>query len=195
MSMKNKFSDLKYSSPVPIGFQSYIGIHGNDYDVKALNEYYKGADSDAKAHMTSIPAIFTTKGVQGMKKLRDAYGSGDEIATDIVDIPPIDYSKFTDEDWNNTIWNSMSNQTPTQQYVPTEDTAKNDQIDRILANEFKTSDKRTHDLLEKICNYLEKEKEERQGKPDPNSPNSTPQGSQDMFENEIPNSVYRLARG
>ena len=195
MSMKNKFSDLKYSSPVPIGFQSYIGIHGNDYDVKALNEYYKGADSDAKAHMTSIPAIFTTKGVQGMKKLRDAYGSGDEIATDIVDIPPIDYSKFTDEDWNNTIWNSMSNQTPTQQYVQTEDTAKNDQIDRILANEFKTSDKRTHDLLEKICDYLEKEKEERQGKPDPNSPNSTPQGSQDMFENEIPNSVYRLARG
>ena len=195
MSMKNKFSDLKYSSPVPIGFQSYIGIHGNDYDVKALNEYYKGADSDAKAHMTSIPAIFTTKGVQSMKKLRDAYGSGDEIATDIVDIPPIDYSKFTDEDWNNTIWNSMNNQTPTQQYVPTEDTAKNDQIDRILANEFKTSDKRTHDLLEKICDYLEKEKEERQGKPDPNSPNPTPQGSQDMFENEIPNSVYRLARG
>ena len=195
MSMKKKFSDLKYSSPVPIEFQSYIGIHGNDYDVKALNEYYKGADSDAKAHMTSIPAIFTTKGVQSMKKLRDAYGSGDEIATDIVDIPPIDYSKFTDEDWNNTIWNSMSNQTPTQQYVQTEDTAKNDQIDKILANEFKTSDKRTHDLLEKICDYLEKEKEERQGKPDPNSPNPTPQGSQDMFENEIPNSVYRLARG
>ena len=122
-------------------------------------------------------------------------GSGDEIATDIVNIPPIDYSKFTDEDWNNSIWNAMGNQTPTQQYVQTEDTAKNDQIDRILANEFKTSDKRTHDLLEKICDYLEKEKEEKQGKPDPNSPNSTPQGSQDMFENEIPNSVYRLARG
>lgn len=195
MSMKNKFSDLQYSSPVPIGFQSYIGIHGDDYDVKALNEYFKGAASDAKTNMTSIPAIFTTKGVQSMKKLRDAYGSGDEIATDIVDIPPIDYSKFTDEDWNNTIWNAMNNQTPTQQYVQTEDTTKNEQIDRILANEFKTSDKRTHDLLEKICDYLEKEKEERQGKPDPNSPNSTPQGSQDMFENEIPNSVYRLARG
>ena len=195
MSMKNKFSDLRYSSPVPIGFQSYIGIHGDDYNVNALNEYFKGAPNDAKTNMTSIPAIFTTKGVQGMKKLRDAYGSGDEIATDIVDIPPIDYSKFTDEDWNNSIWNAMSNQTPTQQYVQTEDTAKNDQIDRILANEFKTSDKRTHDLLEKICDYLEKEKEERQGKPDPNSPNSTPQGSQDMFENEIPNSVYRLARG
>lgn len=195
MSMKNKFSDLQYSSPVPLGFQSYIGIHGNDYNVNALNEYYKGATNDTKASMTSIPAIFTTKGTKVMNKLRNAYGSGDEIATDIVDIPPIDYSKFTDEDWNNSIWNAMSNQTPTQQYVQTEDTAKNDQIDRILANEFKTSDKRTHDLLEKICDYLEKEKEERQGKPDPNSPNSTPEGSQDMFENEIPNSVYRLARG
>ena len=122
-------------------------------------------------------------------------GSGDEIANSIVDIPPIDYSKLPTDDWTDTIWNSMSNQQQQTRYTQSQNTEVNDQIDRILANEYKTSDKRTHELLEKIYAYLEK-KENEDGKPNPNSSNgATPQGSQDMFEDEIPNSVYRLARG
>ena len=195
-SLMKKFSDLSRTTAAPIAFQAYAGINSSDNYVNNFNLYRKGsAGNGSNVGIFDIPAIFSDKGNANLRKIRSAYGSGDEIATSIVDIPPIDYSKFTDEDWNNSIWNGMNSQTPTQQYVPTEDIAKNDQIDRILANEFKTSDKRTHDLLEKICDYLEKEKEERDGKPDPNSPNSTQQGSQDMFENEIPNSVYRLARG
>ena len=195
-SLMKKFSDLSRTTAAPVAFQAYAGINSSDNYVNNFNLYRKGsAGNGSNVGIFDIPAIFSDKGNANLRKIRSAYGSGDEIATNIVDIPPIDYSKFTDEDWNNSIWNGMNNQTPTQQYVQTEDTAKNDQIDRILANEFKTSDKRTHDLLEKICDYLEKEKEERDGKPDPNSPNSTQQGSQDMFENEIPNSVYRLARG
>lgn len=121
-------------------------------------------------------------------------GSGDEIANDIIDIPPIDYSKIPSDDWTDTLWNTISNQQASQ-YTETSNTEANDRIDKILANEFKTSDKRTHELLEKIYAYLE---EKESGNPKPTSGSggdSTPQGSQDMFEDKIPNSVYRLARG
>ena len=169
----------------------------------SVNAKVRGTPDERMAYYTrdaGVPRIFGSNGKDNtayMQLYKAMHGSGDEEATSIVDIPPIDYSKFTDEDWNNAIWDSMSSSASNNviDYSQGQNSNKAKQIDRILANEFKTSDKRTHDLLEKICNYLEKEKEERQGKPDPNSPNSTPQGSQDMFENEIPNSVYRLARG
>ena len=192
--MKEAFKDLKYTSPVPIGFQSYVGIHGNNYDVKALNDFISGGNNNSTA-MQSIPKIFSNDSTSALKALRKAYGSGDEIANSIVDIPPVDYSKLPTDDWTDVIWNSMGNQQQQTQYNQSQNTEVNDQIDRILANEYKTSDKRTHELLEKIYAYLEK-KENEDGKPNPNSSNgTTPQGSQDMFEDKIPNSVYRLARG
>jgi hypothetical protein len=193
VDLKKSFNNLSYSSPVPIAFQSYVDIHGKDPTVKEFNKYYNGAPDGA---MYRIPAIFKTSNKDYISAIRNAYGSGDEIANSIVDIPPIDYSKLPTDDWTDTIWNSMTNQQQQQtQYTQSQNTEVNDQIDRILANEYKTSDKRTHELLEKIYAYLEK-KENEDGKPNPNSPDgTTPQGSQDMFEDKIPNSVYRLARG
>lgn len=193
VDLKKSFNNLSYSSPVPIAFQSYVDIHGKDPTVKEFNKYYNGAPDGA---MYRIPAIFKTSNKDYISAIRNAYGSGDEIANSIVDIPPIDYSKLPTDDWTDTIWNSMTNQQQQQtQYTQSQNTEVNDQIDRILANEYKTSDKRTHELLEKIYAYLEK-KEKEDGKPNPNSSNgATPQGSQDMFEDKIPNSVYRLARG
>lgn len=193
-SLKNAFSDLSSINPAPVAFQAYAETSGGD-DLDRFKKYFNESAGN-RAYMYQIPAIFKDSSSAAMRKIRGAYGSGDEIATSVVDIPEIDYSKFTDEDWNNNIWNYMSNQASAQQYATqTQDADKNEQIDRILANEFKTSDKRTHELLEKIYEHLEKEKDERENgkKGDPNGPN--PPSSQDMFENEIPNSVYRLARG
>lgn len=192
VDLKKSFNNLSYSSPVPIAFQSYVDIHGKDYNVGGFNKYYNG---DPDFSMYRIPAIFKSSNKDYISAIRNAYGSGDEIANSIVDIPPIDYSKLPTDDWSDTIWNSMTNQQQQTQYTQSQNTEVNDQIDRILANEYKTSDKRTHELLEKIYAYLEK-KENEDGKPNPNSSNgATPQGSQDMFEDKIPNSVYRLARG
>ena len=193
--LRNAFDDLSSTNPAPAAFQAYAETSGG-YDLDLFKKYWNDNAAGNRVGMYQIPAIFKTSSSAAMRKIRGAYGSGDEIATNIVDIPEIDYSKFTDDDWNNTIWNTISSQASTQQYsTQTQDNDKNEQIDRILANEFKTSDKRTHELLEKIYKHLEKEKEERESgqKRNPNGPNSP--SSQDMFENEIPNSVYRLARG
>ena len=180
------------------------GEINNPYDAKPTSTAKKflnnltslSADTDMR-----IPNIWGKSGDDRVRSSVNSLvlpirGSGDEIANSIVDIPPIDYSKLPTDDWSNTIWNSMTNQQQQQtQYTQSQNTEVNDQIDRILANEYKTSDKRTHELLEKIYEYLEK-KENEDGKPNPNSSNgTTPQGSQDMFEDKIPNSVYRLARG
>ena len=180
------------------------GEINNPYDAKPTSTAKKflnnltslSADTDMR-----IPNIWGKSGDDRVRSSVNSLvlpirGSGDEIANSIVDIPPIDYSKLPADDWSNTIWNSMTNQQQQQtQYTQSQNTEVNDQIDRILANEYKTSDKRTHELLEKIYAYLEK-KENEDGKPNPNSSNgTTPQGSQDMFEDKIPNSVYRLARG
>lgn len=172
-------------------------LHAVNVDVRGVPKermaYY------VQSSVSGVPRIFGTNGKDNtgyMNLYKAMRGSGDEIANSIVDIPPIDYSKLPTDDWTDTIWNSMTNQQQQQtQYTQSQNTEVNDQIDRILANEYKTSDKRTHELLEKIYAYLEK-KENEDGKPNPNSPDgTTPQGSQDMFEDKIPNSVYRLARG
>ena len=172
-------------------------LHAVNVDVRGVPKermaYY------VQSSVSGVPRIFGTNGKDNtgyMNLYKAMRGSGDEIANSIVDIPPIDYSKLPTDDWTDTIWNSMTNQQQQQtQYTQSHNTEVNDQIDRILANEYKTSDKRTHELLEKIYAYLEK-KENEDGKPNPNSPDgTTPQGSQDMFEDKIPNSVYRLARG
>ena len=171
----------------------------------AVNAIISGTPKERMAYYAQswsqaggVPRIFGTNGKDNtgyMNLYKAMRGSGDEIANSIVDIPPIDYSKLPTDDWTDAIWNSMSNQQQQTQYTQSQNTEVNDQIDRILANEYKTSDKRTHELLEKIYAYLEK-KENEDGKPNPNSSNgATPQGSQDMFEDKIPNSVYRLARG
>ena len=171
----------------------------------AVNAIVSGTPKERMAYYAQswsqaggVPRIFGTNGKDNtgyMNLYKAMRGSGDEIANSIVDIPPIDYSKLPTDDWTDVIWNSMSNQQQQTQYTQSQNTEVNDQIDRILANEYKTSDKRTHELLEKIYAYLEK-KENEDGKPNPNSSNgATPQGSQDMFEDKIPNSVYRLARG
>lgn len=171
-------------------------LHAVNVDVRGVPKermaYY------VQSSVSGVPRIFGTNGKDNtgyMNLYKAMRGSGDEIANSIVDIPPIDYSKLPTDDWTDTIWNSMTNQQQQTQYTQSQNTEVNDQIDRILANEYKTSDKRTHELLEKIYAYLEK-KENEDGKPNPNSPDgTTPQGSQDMFEDKIPNSVYRLARG
>jgi hypothetical protein len=179
------------------------GEINNPYDVKPTSTAKKFSSSLANLSTDTDMRIPNIWGKSGDDRVRSSVnslvlpirGSGDEIANSIVDIPPIDYSKLPTDDWSNTIWNSMTNQQQQTQYTQSQNTEVNDQIDRILANEYKTSDKRTHELLEKIYAYLEK-KENEDGKPNPNSPDgTTPQGSQDMFEDKIPNSVYRLARG
>jgi hypothetical protein len=128
-----------------------------------------------------------------LDKIRAA---GDEVATNIVDVPEIDYSKFTDEDWNNSIWDSMAPRQATTPQTGAYPVDKNENLDKILANEFKTSDKQTHEILQKIYEYLE-----NRDKSDDDNPTPSGGGNQkypnphDMFQDKIPNSVYRLARG
>lgn len=183
VTKKGEINDPNAMKPTSVAkdFKNSLANLSTDADMRIPNIWGKEGDSRVRSSINSL--------------VLPVRGSGDEIATDIVDIPPVDYSKFTNEDWNNAMWNSMGGQQPVVQYTEVHDSATNEQIDRILANEFKTSDRRTHEILEKIYTYLEN-KEKNDGQPKPSgSSNNGPQGSQDMFENDIPKSVYRLARG
>ena len=106
----------------------------------------------------------------------------------IMDIPPIDY---TDLGFGNP--EQYSAQAIPTQYVEINkyNSPTDDQIDRLLAHEFKVSDEKNAEILNKIYAIL---LELNGGKePPPTSDGGIP--IDQMFNNEIPESIYRLSRG
>lgn len=105
-----------------------------------------------------------------------------------MDIPPIDY---TDLGFGNP--EQYSAQAIPTQYVEINkyNSPTDDQIDRLLAHEFKVSDEKNAEILNKIYAIL---LELNGGKePPPTSDGGIP--IDQMFNNEIPESIYRLSRG
>jgi hypothetical protein len=106
----------------------------------------------------------------------------------IMDIPPIDYN---DLGFGNSS-NQYAQAIPTQ-YVEINkyNSPTDDQIDRLLAHEFKVSDEKNAKILNKIYAIL---LELNGGKePPPTSDGDIP--IDQMFNDEIPESIYRLSRG
>lgn len=106
----------------------------------------------------------------------------------IMDIPPIDY---TDLGFGNS--EQYSAQAIPTQYVEINkyNSPTDDQIDRLLAHEFKVSDEKNAKILNKIYAIL---LELNGGKePPPTSDGDIP--IDQMFNDEIPESIYRLSRG
>ena len=136
--------------------------------------------------ISGIPMIYTNDWID-LKHKAEAYtaaGSGD---ASIMDIPPIDYN---DLGFGNS--NQYAQAIPTQ-YVEINkyNSPTDDQIDRLLAHEFKVSDEKNAEILNKIYAIL---LELNGGKePPPTSDGGIP--IDQMFNNEIPESIYRLSRG
>lgn len=105
----------------------------------------------------------------------------------IMDIPPIDYN---DLGFGNS--NQYSAQAIPTQYVEINkyNSPTDDQIDRLLAHEFKVSDEKNAEILRKIYAIL---LELNGGKEPPTTDGGIP--IDQMFNNEIPESIYRLSRG
>lgn len=118
------------------------------------------------------------------------YGYGDDTTSTIIsnnDIPPIDYSKFTQM-----YQTSDTPSTTYQQYVITSTDGSVDQerLHAILTNTYNVRAERVEELLEEISNKLDDMKPQ----PQPRSNTSTDMASNMFSDNTIPTAVDRISR-
>ena len=135
--------------------------------LKQLKQYADMADMKLATTTLSLPA------------------SGD---ASIMDVPPIDYN---DLGFGNS--EQQSAQAIPTQYIEINkyNSPTDDQIDRLLAHEFKVSDEKNAAILNKIYAILLELNGGKEGAPTTDGGIPIDQ----MFNNEIPESIYRLSRG
>lgn len=172
-------------SKVTEKINKYTDMDNNARGLRGYNYIYNGNVNNNT--ISGIPKIYTNDWID-LKHKAEAYtaaGSGD---ASIMDIPPIDYN---DLGFGNS--EQYSAQAIPTQYVEINkyNSPTDDQIDRLLAHEFKVSDEKNAEILNKIYAIL---LELNGGKePPPASDGGIP--IDQMFNNEIPESIYRLSRG
>ena len=172
-------------SKVTAKINKYTDMDNDARGLRGYNYIYNGNVNNNT--ISGIPKIYTNDWID-LKHKAEAYtaaGSGD---ASIMDIPPIDYNDFG---FGNS--NQYSAQAIPTQYVEINkyNSPTDDQIDRLLAHEFKVSDEKNAEILNKIYAIL---LELNGGKePPPTSDGDIP--IDQMFNDEIPESIYRLSRG
>lgn len=162
----------------------YTDMDNNARGLRGYNYIYNGNVNNNT--IAGIPKIYTNDWIN-LKHKAEAYtaaGSGD---ASIMDIPPIDYN---DLGFGNS--NQYAQAIPTQ-YVEINkyNSPTDDQIDRLLAHEFKVSDEKNAAILNKIYAILLELNGGKEGAPTTDGGIPIDQ----MFNNEIPESIYRLSRG
>lgn len=162
----------------------YAGTWGNAVDDNGYTpdtvNYWRSAFSDwNKSHVSNdFP--------DQLKELRKVLGKGDMGDFDLTSyIPPVDMSKFDQYD--------ISDNSPIQQYfqkyeVVADTSSKMDMLEKMSKMTFNVRAERVEELLEELIEKVSGEK------PEPSS-NNTDGYDPNLFRNDIPEQVSRLARG
>lgn len=145
-------------------------------------EYWTGLLSDWKTSNGADKDDFP----EHLAELRKVLGKGDMGDFDLTSyIPPVDMSKFDQYD--------ISDNSPIQQYfqkyeVVADTSSKLDMLEKMSKMTFNVRAERVEELLEELIEKVSGEK------PEPSS-NNTDGYDPNLFRNDIPEQVSRLARG